>query len=240
SVITTTTAPTAAAPEWTVVDRPPRTPYGTFTPAWTAPPPAGRKILSIPKCDLSTVGQHTTWLMPRPPAAVLNAWTLAVGRVAAPARVSEPHAHTFPANKEKHPDSVDAHLLWIDVTDDGGTGSVDLEVGHTTLAPLAAADDEVFAQGNCEPPRRLVRADGTVLQYYPVRASEPFQSLDRVLRVYTRTGEIYSIGVRNYGSPDFTPQEDQRAFNRTGAGRETLPLTEEQLTRIGLAVADAA
>ncbi|WP_158850964.1 hypothetical protein [Saccharothrix deserti] len=234
-----TTSPATVGPEWTTVNQPPRTPYGTFTPAWTAPPPAGREILAIPECDQSTVGQHTTWLNPRPPAPVLNAWVLAVGQVASPATVSELHAQTFPANKQKHPDSVDGHTQWIDVTDEHGTGSVDLRAGHTTLAPLAAADEEAFAEGNCAPPRRLVRSDGTVLQYYTVRANEPFQSLSQVLRVYTPTGDIYAISLLNFGSPDFTVQEDQRGFERTGAGRETLPLTEEQLTRIGLAVADA-
>jgi hypothetical protein len=234
-----TTAPATVGPEWTPVDQPARTPYGTFTPAWTAPPPAGREILALPLCDLGTTGEHSTWLQPRPPAAVSSAWVLAVGKAAAPATVSEPHVHTFPANKEKRADAVDAHTQWIDVTDEHGTGSVDLGVGRTTLTPLAAADEELFAEGNCAPPRRVIRPNGTVLQYYPVHASEPFQSLSQVLRIYTPSGDIYEISVRNFGSPDFSPQEDQRAFNRTGAGRETLPLTEGQLTTIGLAVADA-
>jgi hypothetical protein len=234
----TTSSPTVG-PEWTTVSTPPQIPYDTFTPAWTAPPPAGREILAIPQCAVKLVDVRTTWSMPIPPPSALNAWVLAVGEVAAPAKVSEPHALTIPANREKHPDQVDGHTQWIDVTDEHGTGSIDLEVGHTPLAPLAAADDEMFIEGNCAPPRRSVRADGTVLQYFPVRVSEPFQSLNQVLRIYPPTGEVYEISVRNYGSPDFRFQEEQGGFDRFGAGRETLPLTEEQLVRIGTAVADA-
>ncbi|ONI80355.1 hypothetical protein ALI22I_44240 [Saccharothrix sp. ALI-22-I] len=234
-----TMSPATVGPEWTAVNQPPRIPYGTFTPAWTAPPPEGREILAIPQCDSGTGSRFTTWNSPRPPMPVLNAWGLAVAQVASPARVSELNTRTIPANKDKHPDSVDGHVQWIDVTDEHGTGSVDLKAGYTTLDPVAAADDEAFVEGNCAPPRRLVRPDGTVLQFYPVRVSEPFQSLARVLRVYTPTGETYAITVVNYGSPDFEFRERDASFNRTGAGRETLPLTEEQLTRIALAVADA-
>jgi hypothetical protein len=234
-----TTSPATVGPEWTTVAQPARTPYGTFTPAWTAPPPAGREILSIPLCDPGAGSQSTTWNSPRPPESVLDAWVRAVAQVASPATVSELNTRVIPANKDKHPDSVEGHVQWLDVTDEHGTGSVDLKAGRTTLDPVAAADDEAFAEGNCAPPRRLVRSDGTVLQFYPVQASEPFQSLARVLRVYTPTGATYAISVVNYGSPDFEFREEDASFNRTGAGRETLPLTEEQLTRIGLALGDA-
>ncbi|MER5265947.1 hypothetical protein ABTZ99_28065 [Actinosynnema sp. NPDC002837] len=235
-----TTSPATPGPEWTTVDRPTRIAYGTFTPASTAPPPAGREILAIPQCDMGAGSRFTTWTSPRPPLPVLNAWELAVAQVASPAKVSELHTRVIPANKEKHPDSVDGHVQWLDVTDEHGTGSVDLKAGHTTVDPVAAADEEVFAEGNCVPPRRLVRADGTVLQFYPIRVSEPFQSVAQVLRVYMTTGATYAITVANFGSPDFSWREEDSSFDRTGAGRETLPLTEEQLTRIGLAVADAA
>ncbi|GAB2979913.1 hypothetical protein [Saccharothrix stipae] len=235
-----TTSPATVGPEWTTPGLPARAPYGTFTPAWTAPPPPGREILAIPQCDLGTGSRFTSWLAPRPPAPLLDAWASAVRQVAAPAQVSGPHTHTIPANKDKHPDQVDGHVQWIDVTDGDGTGSVDIELGRTTLAPLAAADDEAFEEGNCTPPRRLVRADGTVLQFYPVRVSEPFQSLLQVLRIYTPTGDTYALTVMNFGSPDLRFREEDASFDRTGAGRATLPLTEEQLTRIGLAVADAA
>ncbi|WP_367138407.1 hypothetical protein [Saccharothrix sp. HUAS TT1] len=238
--VTTAPAPASVSPEWTVVDLPTRTPYATFTPAWTAPPPPGREIRSIPQCDLGSGSSFTTWLSPRPDESLMGAWATAVAQVASPAQVSGPHTRVIPANKAKGPDQVDAHLQWIDVTDDLGTGSVALEVGRSTAAtPVAAADDEAFAEGNCAPPRRLVRPDRTVLQFYPVRASEPFQSLLQELRVYTPSGAIYAITLRNFGSPDFRYREEDSSFDRTGAGRATLPLTEEQLTRIGLAIADA-
>ncbi|XVS67050.1 hypothetical protein ACQPYE_13620 [Actinosynnema sp. CA-299493] len=234
-----TTAPATAGPEWTTVDQPPRVPYGTFTPAWTAPPPAGREILRVPQCDTGPGGKFVTWTSPRPPASVLDAWRLAVARVASPARVDEPNTRVTPADEAKRPDSVEGHVQWLDITDERGTGSVDLKVGRTTVDPVAAADDEAFAEGNCLPPRRLVRSDGAVLQSYPIRVSEPFQSVARVLRVYTTTGATYAITVKNYGSPDFVVRDEDGSVDRTGAGRETLPLTEEQLSRIGLGITDA-
>ena len=235
-----TTSPAPIGPEWTAVGQAPRTPYGTFPPGWTAPPPSGREVLVVPQCDAGPDSRFTAWTSPRPPERVLDAWARAVTQVAAPARVSGLNTRTIPANKDKHPDSVDGHVQWIDVADEDGTGSVDLRAGRTTADPVAAADEEVFAEGNCAPPRRLARSDGTVLQYYPVRASEPYQSVGQVLRIYTPRGDTYAITVLNYGSPDFRFREEEGAFDRTGAGRATLPLTEEQLTRIGLAVADAA
>ncbi|MCC8247758.1 hypothetical protein [Saccharothrix luteola] len=46
-----------AGPEWTTVNQPPRIARGTLTPAWTAPPPAGRESLSIPQCDTGAGSQ---------------------------------------------------------------------------------------------------------------------------------------------------------------------------------------
>lgn len=237
----TAPSPTVVAgPVWTTPDVPARVPYRTFSPAWTAPPPPDREILSVPLCDIDPHGEAVSWPLPRPPAHVLNAWTTTTALVAAPAEVSETHTRTLPANKDRNPDSVDGHTHWLDVTDAGGTGSVWLEVGRTSLAPVEAADADLFAVGNCAPPRRTTRDNGTVLQIYETRVSEPFQSLSLELRVYTPSGDVYAISVRNFGSPDFAPGEERGFFERTGAGRETLPLTEEQLTRIGVAVADAA
>ncbi|MEU4747030.1 hypothetical protein AB0G02_42135, partial [Actinosynnema sp. NPDC023658] len=225
--------------EWTTAALPARAPYSTFTPASTAPPPPGRETQPIPLCDLGPGSRFTTWTAPEPLEPVLRAWSTAVAQVASPARVSAPNQRVIPADRTKRADSADAHVQWIDVTDGDGTGSVDLTVGRTTLDPVAAADDEAFAEGNCAPPRRLVRSDGTVLQVYSVRPSEPFRSLALVLCLYTPKGDAYKLTVANYGSPDFTFRGDDHSFERTGAGRGTLPLTEEQLTRIGVAVADA-
>ncbi|CCH31261.1 hypothetical protein ABZ816_03195 [Actinosynnema sp. NPDC047251] len=232
----TTTAP---PPPWTTLDRAARQPYGTFSPAFSAPPPVDREVKAVPQCDLAFPGPEVSWLHPEPGAAVQNAWSTTTGQVAAPGRASPVHSHLFPANLAKRPDSVDGHTRWIDLTDDRGTGSVSLERGSASVPPQAAADAELWAQGNCLPPRRMVRPNGVLLQLYPVRVSEPFQSLTQELRVYAPSGEVYSISLRNFGSPDFRPQADGRAFDRTGPGRETLPLSEDGLTAIGIAVADA-
>ncbi|RKT55503.1 hypothetical protein [Saccharothrix australiensis] len=235
------TVPTSSARPhvWTTLNRAAQQPYGTYAPGASAPPPTDRQLQNTQLCSVVEDERSTEWLLPAPSPDVLRAWETAVGKAAAPAQAGPPRSHLFPADKEKNPASVDGHTHWIDVADQAGTGSVDLERGRTGLSPEAAADADLFAVGNCLPPRRAVRPNGVVLQLYEVRASEPFQSLTQALRVYAPSGDVYRITVRNFGSPDFHPRADHRAFQRTGPGRATLPLTEEALTRIGLAVADA-
>ncbi|GGP37629.1 hypothetical protein [Saccharothrix coeruleofusca] len=234
----TTTAPTATAPtaNWTPASLPPRTPYGTWQPAASAPPPPDRSVLSIPQCDMGgdPLGNLGTVV---PPKSLLDAWQAAVTEVAAPARVGPLNEQVLKANKAKRPDSVDAYQHWLDVTDPLGTGGVWLSVGTHRGDPLKAADEQAFSQGNCAPPRRAVLPDSTVVQFYPVRPSEPFQSLSQVLRVYRPDGRLVQVEVHNYGSPDFRFRPDLEAFDRFGPGRATLPLSEDQLTRIGLALA---
>jgi len=76
-----------------------------------------------------------------------------------------------------------------------------------------------------------------VLQIYDVAPSDPFASLNQTLRIYLPDGQLYSLSVRNFGSPDFaTNREDPRHPHRVGAGRPTLPLTEAQLAELGLAM----
>lgn len=109
-----------------------------------------------------------------------------------------------------------------DITDAGGTGSVSFSIGAF----------------NCDPPKRQVLRDGTVLQIYPPQRGEPFASLTQVLRIYRPDGTLYTLAVHNFGSPDFAPNPDQPDVpQRVGAGRKTLPLTESQLTDLGLATA---
>ncbi|MEV0680056.1 hypothetical protein AB0I60_26380 [Actinosynnema sp. NPDC050436] len=230
---------TAPPPPWTTLAHAARRPYGTFSPAFSAPPPPDRQVRPVPQCDLVRPEREVQWLLTEPDARVQGTWSTAVAEAAAPGQVGPVHAHLFPANPAKRPDSRDTHTRWVDVTDALGTGSVTLERGRATVPPEQAADAELWAEGNCPPPRRMVRPNGSVLQLYPVRAAEPFQSLQQELRVYAPSGEVYSISLRNFGTDDFRPQADNRAFVRTGAGRETLPLSEGGLTAIGVAVADA-
>lgn len=231
---------TAAAPDpgWSTADLPPRTPYGTWQPASSAPPPTGRSIVAIPKCGFE--GDPLNGLGRVPPTpALLAAWREAVVEVAAPARVSEVHEQVLTANERESPNEVDDYQHWLDITDAGGAGGVWLSVGAFEGDPLKAADDQAFPRGNCAPPRRTVLPDGTVVQIYPMTAAEPFQSLGQALRIYRPSGQVLELEARNFSSADFRFLPDQNAFDRFGAGRATLPLTEEQLARIGLAIASA-
>ena len=136
------------------------------------------------------------------------------------------------------PNTRAAFTYTADVSDARGTGSVVLSVGRFTGDPLTAADDQAYDMSNCQAPKRHVLADGTVLQIYDVAPSDPFASLNQTVRIYLPDGQLYSLSVRNFGSPDFaTNREDPGHPHRVGAGRPTLPLTEGQLAELGLAMA---
>lgn len=147
-----------------------------------------------------------------------------------------------PALGEKHlgPDRPEQREGWVyevDVYGPSGTGSLLFEIGDYTGTPLAAADEQAFDVGNCEPPKRHVLADGTVLQLYDTRVSEPFESLTQTLRIFLPNGRMYQLVAQNWGSPDLRTNPDEPGSPiRVGKGRETLPLTEAQLAEIGLAL----
>jgi hypothetical protein len=227
----------ATTADWPKADLPARTPYATWSPGPTAPPPPSRKILNTPRCDIGdtstrreSVGQGSQHLLQRLISAARDAAGSAV--------VADPVMRMMPANPEKV-GSVDGYDYTADVTDANGTGSMRFTVGTFTGDPVAAADEQAFDLFNCDPPKRTVLASGTVLQVYPVLPSEPFQSLTQTLRIFLPGGTLYQLEVHNFGSPDFEPNPAQPEYpNRVGPGRETLPLTEAQLAAIGLAVAE--
>ena len=154
--------------------------------------------------------------------------------------VAPPPGATIPALVEQHlvPDRPEKREGWVyevDVDDAEGTGSLRFGIGDYTGTPLAAADAQAFDVGNCAPPKRHVLADGTVLQLYEPRPSEPFQSLTQTLRIFLPNGRLYQVVAQNWGSPDLETNRAQPGNpTRVGTGRSTLPLTEKQLTGIGL------
>lgn len=229
--VTTTPVPDAA---WPRADLPTHTPYDTWTPGPSATPPQGRPIEAVPRCDIpDTAGRNVNTV---PAGADLRRRvgdaTRAVARGATVGELVEQH---LPPNR---PGTVDSYAYVADITDAGGTGSLDFTVGAFTGDPLAAADAQAFDEFNCEPPKRHVLDDGTVLQIYRWQPSEPFQSLTQVLRIYRPGGQLYTLTVRNFGSPDLgTDPEYPDQIERVGAGRATLPLSEAQLADLGLAIA---
>jgi hypothetical protein len=229
---TVTTAPSPDA-AWPRADLPAHTPYTTWTPGASASPSAGRPVEAVPQCDIGDTFDRNVNTVPAG-ADLQRRLVDAMRVVATGATVGQlVEQHLSPSR----PGSVDAYVYRADITDGGGTGSVEFSIGAFTGDPLAAADEQAFDEFNCDPPKREVLADGTVLQVYRWQPSEPFQSLTQVLRIYLPDGQLYTLTVRNFGSPDFAPNPVQPEVpNRVGAGRASLPLTEAQLADLGLAI----
>lgn len=218
---------------WPRVDVPPQTPYGTWTPAATAPPPAGRAVLSMPRCD---IGQRK-WAMKVPLGSVkanpefVQRWAGIVRERLPELRVSD-----LSPSLDKSPWFEYA----VDLTDSGGTGSVRLTVGRFAGTPLEYADDNLWTSGDCQPPYRTTLPDGTIVQLHSVRAAEPFQTLLQVMEVFRPDGLMLQMELANYGSKDLRPAAQEGYWERTGPGRANLPLTDEQFSRLGPAIAGVA
>jgi hypothetical protein len=231
-VAATGTTPTEAP--WPRADLPAHSPHTTWTPAPTAPPPAGWPTGPVPRCEIPDItGRDLDSVRADLPALQQQVWQ-ALAEVAENATVGLLGQLKLPSTG---PNPHDTFTYTADVTDTGGTGSVVLTFGRFTGDPLTAADEQAYDMGNCQPPKRHVLADGTVLQIYDVAPSDPFASLNQTLRIYLPDGQLYSLSVRNFGSPDFaTNREDSGHPHRVGPGRPTLPLTEKQLAELGLAM----
>lgn len=260
-VAATGTTPTPTEAPWPRADLPAHSPHTTWTPAPTAPPPAGWPTGPVPRCEIPDITgrdldsvradlptlQDRVWqaiaAVTRTPSDRRITGTTVVGA----SRIQMPVTDGTTVGllgelklPSTRPNTRDAftYTYTADVSDAGGTGSVVLTFGRFTGDPLTAADDQAYDMGNCQPPKRHVLADGTVLQIYDVAPSDPFASLNQTLRIYLPDGQLYSLSVRNFGSPDFaTNREDPGHPHRVGAGRSTLPLTEAQLAELGLAMA---
>jgi hypothetical protein len=211
---------------WPRVSTPPQQPYDTWKPAPSAPPPAGRAVAGIPLCSMKDhVGLDSQQFSTEFVSALLEL---------VPRELPEKTIGTVPGNST--PGAVQ-----FDVTDSEGTGSIRISGSSFKGTPQAYADKRLWETGDCEPARRLTAGDGTVMQLHSVRPFEPFQSLVQVLSVYRKDGLLVQLELRNFGSPDMTPDPKQPgSLQRTGAGRATLPLTEEQFARLGPAVAAVA
>ncbi|WNV91512.1 hypothetical protein [Umezawaea sp. Da 62-37] len=222
----TTGAPLRGAPErWRVADLPAQTPLPA-TPNDLAYP--------VPKCSAHWEDQVAELRTALPRQAVADGVGMVVDKVAGGIGVvSEPKTAVLrPGTPE-----ADYHW-WVDLTDVGGTGSVDVGEGRYPGTPQEAADREAFLYGNCEPPNRMATDDGTILQYTPFIVSEPFQTVAQAMRIYRPDGVVVEIVQRNFGSRDFRVNDAGTDFDRLSAGRGTLPLDVEAFRSIGAFVAD--
>lgn len=97
-----------------------------------------------------------------------------------------------------------------------GGGSLRFEVGDYPGEALVAANEQAFDLANCQPPKRHVLADGTVLQLYPPMVGDRDQMLTQVLRIFLPDGTLYQVAFADW------------------AQRPTPGVTERQLAEIGL------
>ncbi|WP_234995508.1 hypothetical protein [Streptoalloteichus hindustanus] len=225
----TTSVPAFA---WPRVDLPPRTPYGTWSPGWTAPPPPDRPLVTRAWCSSDERDEIRPFVGSRPvDDRELRAFMASTRAAAGPVRVSEPSRW----DSKESPGSLKqpSFRFEVDLTDEKGTGSLAVEASRLEESPERAADRHAFSYRNCQPPHRKVLPDGTVLQMYEVVPSEPFQSLVQKAAVYRPDGTLFTLSLQNWGSPDVRP--DRRtpgAVDRFGPGRATLPLGEAQLAAV--------
>jgi hypothetical protein len=208
----TTSAPATAG--WPRADLPERTPYGTYSPAPTAPLPSGRPRVTVPLCDRSSDGSTGPTSVP---AEFRDKLVPALRGVLPSAKVGQLRPGTH-------------REYTVDITDAGGTGMLRVTAYQHPWTPVEAADRQAFDEGNCAPPKRDVRPDGVVLQLYPMMASEPYQTLTMTLSIYLPTGDQYDVTAYSIGS------KDTSGSRRVGKGRDTLPLTEDQLAELGMAL----
>lgn len=236
-VAATGTATTAPAPDealWPRAGLPAHHPSTTWTPGPSAPPPAGWPVEPVPRCELPDTTDRDLDSVRADLMTLQDQVRQELAVVAEDATVGLLLESTLPPNSTN---AGHAYNYTADISDAGGTGSVELTFGRFTGDPLTAANEQAYDLGNCEPPKRHVLADGTVLQIYDVVPSDPFASRTQTLRIYRPDGRLDSLTVRNFGSPDFkTNREDTAHPYRVGAGRPTLPLTEAQLAELGLAM----
>jgi RNA polymerase sigma-70 factor (sigma-E family) len=132
----------------------------------------------------------------------------------------------------RNPGERNNYALWANT----GHGSIWLRAGTFTGSPLAHADDQKWATGDCVAPKRHVLANGTVIQLHVVREGMPVPTLTQLLMIYTPAGRTYQILLSNH-SGEFILDG---GMDQEKGGRPELPLSEERLAEIGLAVAEAA
>lgn len=217
---TPTTTPTTAVraeASWPRINEPSRTPTITLN----------YPDMPIP-CEQSGTPLLTGWPgSSKAPDSVRAAWERALTGLAGQVQ--------FLVMEPREPGEREAYNYWADVT---GHGSIWLRAGSFTGDPLAQADDQKWAQGDCVPPKRHVLSDGTVLQLYAVKEATPVPTLSQRLVIYAPSGMSYEIKVSNHSAEYLLgPEIDET--NGPSGGRPELPLTEEQLAGIGLAVAES-
>ncbi|MGI5503733.1 hypothetical protein [Lentzea sp. CA-135723] len=117
----------------------------------------------------------------------------------------------------KHPEQAEAESTRVYAVDIAATSMVLFSTERFDGSPAAAADKAFWLTGECAPPRRTTRDDGTVFQLYGPA------SFAQTLVVFRAGGRTFRLDQVNNGS--------------SGDG---LPMTEDELVRLGAAVAEVS
>jgi hypothetical protein len=111
-----------------------------------------------------------------------------------------------------------------------GPGSVILQIGHYSGPPMAMADADAAAYGNCARPLRRTLPDGTVLQLFPADFRDPSTPSQDVV-VYAPGGRHYLVDTAGWGKSD-----EESGVIVSGRGR--LPLDDSGLADVAAALAE--
>ncbi|PWK88772.1 RNA polymerase sigma-70 factor (sigma-E family) [Lentzea atacamensis] len=215
TITVTTTTPTTVRAEvgWPRLNEPTRTPTLTMSPMSGVPPMT---------CEQKGTPQLAGW------PGIIEAPSNV--RAALERAISGPvQYHVTPP---RNPGERNSHALWANA----GHGSIWLRAGTFTGSPLAHADDQKWAMGDCVAPKRHVLANGTVIQLHVAREGMPVPTLNQLLMIYTPAGRTYQISLSNHSGEFFLNE----GFDQEKGGHPELPLSEQRLAEIGQAVAEAA
>jgi hypothetical protein len=240
AISTTTSARPPVPLGWNPAALPTHTPYGTFTPASTAPPPAGFPKLEIPQCSAGdTASSMNTGSVPVPAEFTERLVDSLRSESTSATKIGALRERHIPKDSLQYRPNSESWDYWVDISDQGGMGSLWIQGGTFTGTPTEAADKQAYLTGNCVPPKRNVQPDGTVVQVYSMAASEPYQTLSQTLMMYRPGGRLYKLTTYSFGSVDLRFDEHRPSLmERIGPGRKALPLTEAQLAVVGIAVAE--
>lgn len=212
---------------WPRVSTPPQVPHGTWTPTVSAP--AGWPTPTLPLCDTKapSIARPVELGGELPSQEFVSTWLDQARKLLPGSTLGD--AKVEPSQTQYR----------FDVSDSRGTGSIRIFAARFVGTPLANADDTLWEAGDCEPARRLLHPNGSVAQLHSVRPYGPYQTLTQTLDVFRKDGLLVQLEMHNFGSPSYNVSDPGNLTNVQRAGRPTLPLSDEQFEKLGLALAEA-
>ncbi|MBP2321733.1 hypothetical protein JOF56_002118 [Kibdelosporangium banguiense] len=210
-----TTVPLTA--DWGRANLPAMTPISTWKPDAGKTPIPGVPAAGLPQC---AQGNMPPGPDPKPASMAPGVQQLlleALREVAKPAEVG--------GLVERRP-SPDEPVYWADIKDRAGTATIRVWPETTPASPLVTADYQAFFENNCQPPKRVVKPDGSVMQIYEIRPAGSVMT--QTMRIYLPDHRMYTVMAHNY-----VPGSGPGDFLVTRPGPV---LTEYQLAKLGEAL----